>query len=154
MTANGGHLDVHADFNLHQSLGLERRINALIYLNRDWEEDYGGCLELWDIDMKECRVKVAPLFNRCVIFNTTSTSWHGHPEPSCHPRDTPRRSIAFYYYTATWEDARKSHTTHFKARPGSQDGFDWYVYGVGLAKDLLPPVLSRLASRIARKFRG
>lgn len=153
MTANGGHLDVHADFNLHQSLGLERRINALIYLNRDWREEYGGCLELWSRDMKECRAKLVPLFNRCVIFNTTSTSWHGHPEPVNHPQGMPRRSIAFYYYTATWNDSRRSHTTHFKARPGSYDSFDWRVYGIETMRDVLPPILYRAVARIARGLR-
>jgi Rps23 Pro-64 3,4-dihydroxylase Tpa1-like proline 4-hydroxylase len=153
MTANGGHLDVHADFNYHQSLGLERRINALIYLNDDWAEDYGGCLELWDLDMTGCQVKVAPLFNRCVIFNTTSTSWHGHPEPVNHPRGEPRRSIAFYYYTASWNDGRKAHTTHFKTRPGSRDRFDWNVFTHEMARDIMPPILYRTAVKIARSIR-
>ncbi len=154
MTGNGGHLDVHADFNYHQSLGLERRINALIYLNHDWREDYGGCLELWDRDMKQCRVKVEPLFNRCVIFNTTSTSWHGHPEPVDHPRGAKRRSIAFYYYTATWNDARKARMTRFKTRPGSADSTDWLVSAMETVKEVMPPILYRPAIRIAKKILG
>ena len=152
MTANGGHLDVHADFNYHQGLGLERRINMLVYLNDDWQEDYGGCLELWDLDMKECQVRIAPLFNRCVIFNTTSTSWHGHPVPVANPRGEPRRSIAFYYYTATWSEARKAHTTHFKTRPGSQDRFDWNVFAHETVRDMLPPILYRSMVKVARKI--
>lgn len=153
-TENGGHLAVHADFNLHRELGLERRINALIYLNRDWEESYGGCLELWDRDMKACSVKVGPDFNRCVIFNTTSTSWHGHPDPVNHPDGTPRRSLALYYYTASWDDSRFAHTTHFRARRGSRDSIDWRVYGVEAVRDLLPPVLYRAAARIKRGLFG
>lgn len=35
---NGGHLSIHADFNYHKPLNLERRLNVLVYLNRDWQE--------------------------------------------------------------------------------------------------------------------
>jgi hypothetical protein len=31
----GGHLNVHVDFNRHKRLKLDRRINFLLYLNRD-----------------------------------------------------------------------------------------------------------------------
>ena len=46
----GGFLKVHADFNHHSRLDLERRLNLLLYLNRDWREEWGGQLELWDTD--------------------------------------------------------------------------------------------------------
>lgn len=151
-TANGGHLDIHADFNLHPRLRLERRLNVLIYLNRDWTEDYGGCLELWDSSMKECLVKVVPRFNRCVIFNTTSASWHGHPEPVKHPDDIPRRSLALYYYTATWDDTRRSRSTKFQIRPDSRDTFDWQLRGREAVQEILPPLLYRTALKLARKL--
>ena len=51
VVANGGHLDIHADFYHHAKLNLERRINVLIYLNRDWQEDWGGSFEVWNDDM-------------------------------------------------------------------------------------------------------
>src|SRR5436305_1702034 len=44
----GGFLKVHADFNVHPKLKLDRRLNMLVYLNKDWPEEYGGHLELWD----------------------------------------------------------------------------------------------------------
>ncbi|XGB38807.1 MAG: 2OG-Fe(II) oxygenase [Cyanobacteria bacterium LVE1205-1] len=50
----GGLLKIHADFCRHYETGLDRRINILIYLNRDWQEEYGGHLQLWDSDMKRC----------------------------------------------------------------------------------------------------
>ena len=37
-TLPGGKLDVHLDFNRHRKLGLDRRVNVLIYLNEGWEE--------------------------------------------------------------------------------------------------------------------
>ena len=56
----GGFLKIHADFNFHPKLKLSRRINMLIYLNKEWKEDYGGHLELWDRKMENCKVKILP----------------------------------------------------------------------------------------------
>jgi hypothetical protein len=100
MILRDGFLSVHADFNVHAKLKLRRRLNVLIYLNREWAPEWGGDLELWERDMSACAVKIAPLFNRTVIFETTSTSFHGHPHPLGCPDDVLRRSIALYYYTA------------------------------------------------------
>lgn len=95
----GGILKVHADFNYLETLKLYRRINVLLYLNKDWREEYGGHIELWNKDMSACVQKIAPLFNRCVVFNTDSHSYHGHPHPLACPEGITRKSIAFYYYT-------------------------------------------------------
>jgi len=85
----GGNLEVHADFNYHEKLKLDRRINVLIYLNKDWKEEYGGHFELWNRDMTRAEQKILPLFNRCAIFSTTSYSYHGHPTPlACPPERT------------------------------------------------------------------
>ena len=98
-TSPGGYLKVHADFNKHPKFGLDRRLNLLIYLNEDWLPEYGGDLELWSEDMADCVHKIAPLAGRCVIFKTTSTSYHGHPHPLSCPPDRGRRSVALYYYS-------------------------------------------------------
>lgn len=150
-TTQGGHLSVHADFNVHKRLGLERRLNVLIYLNKDWEEGFGGELELWDREMKRCVQRIVPIFNRCVVFSTTSTSYHGHPAPVAHPRGKPRQSIALYYYTATW-DGFRAHTTQFKRRPESRDVVDWRVKGRELTDDFLPPILVRNLRRLSRRL--
>ena len=76
-----GLLKIHSDFNKHPSLDLDRRLNVLIYLNKDWKEEYGGHLEFWDKEMTSCREKVLPIFNKMVIFSTTDNSNHGHPDP-------------------------------------------------------------------------
>jgi Rps23 Pro-64 3,4-dihydroxylase Tpa1-like proline 4-hydroxylase len=99
ITDRGGLLRVHADFNKHPRFLWDRRINLLLYLNRDWQESYGGALELWDGTMSRCEKKIMPIGGRCVIFSTTSTSFHGHPHPLECPEDTSRKSIALYYYT-------------------------------------------------------
>jgi Rps23 Pro-64 3,4-dihydroxylase Tpa1-like proline 4-hydroxylase len=95
----GGLLRVHSDFRRHLSYNLERRLNLLLYLNEDWKEEYGGHLELWDARMESCVHRILPVVNRCVIFNTTEKSFHGHPRPLTCPAGVLRRSIALYYYT-------------------------------------------------------
>jgi hypothetical protein len=146
-TTQGGYLNIHADFNHHRPMDVERRINVLIYLNQDWEAEYGGQLELWNADMSLKVVSVVPAFNRCVIFNTDSKSFHGNPEPVAHPRALPRRSIALYYYTSTWADTKEEHTTRFRARAHTRDQLDWSVRSRELLRDLTPPALYRLLAR-------
>jgi len=118
----GGKLEVHADFNYHAKLKLDRRINVLIYLNKDWKEEYGGHFELWNRDMSQAEQKILPLFNRCAIFSTTSFSYHGHPTPLACPPDRTRKSIATYYYSngRPEEEAGEFHSTLFKERPGAK----------------------------------
>jgi hypothetical protein len=118
----GGHLKVHADFNRHPRTGLERRLNVLLYLNRDWREEYGGALELWSRDMSACVARILPVFNRCVVFSTTSTSFHGHPEPLNCPEGETRKSMALYYYSKERpaEEQAGEHNTLFQARPGEE----------------------------------
>src|SRR5271168_1643916 len=118
----GGNLEVHADFNYHTKLKLDRRINVLIYMNKDWKEEYGGHFELWNKDMTHAEQKILPLFNRCAIFSTTSTSYHGHPTPLACPPERTRKSIATYYYSngRPEEEIGESHSTLFQQRPGTE----------------------------------
>ncbi len=116
-SGKGGFLNIHADFTVHpHHRNWQRRVNVLVYLNKDWQEEWGGKLELWDTQMKACEIKVLPVFNRCVIFNTDADSYHGHPEPMTCPEDRFRRSIALYYYSV--EDKPFRRATYYQARPG------------------------------------
>jgi hypothetical protein len=150
VVANGGHLDIHADFNHHSKLDLERRINVLIYLNKDWQEAWGGSFEVWNPGMTSKAASFVPIFNRMVCFNTGSETWHGNPEPVANPDGEPRMSIALYYYTATWDSTRKSHSTLFKPRPGTTDKEDRVEARHATLRDVLPPVLYR---RIGHRLR-
>lgn len=150
--AQGGHLSIHSDFNHHVPMNLERRINVLIYLNRDWHDDYGSQLELWDVQMTKCVKSYKPSFNRCVIFNTTSMSHHGNPRPVQHPKSVPRRSIALYYYTATWDVTKRTHTTQFRVRPKSEDRPDREVRIREFLADWTPPALYRELARLRRRW--
>lgn len=149
-TKRGGHLGVHADFNIHDRLKVERRLNLLIYLNEDWDESYGGELELWNKDMSECAVRVKPVFGRAVIFSTALDSFHGHPDPLKCPPQRSRRSMATYYYTAAEEllPLLPKRTTNFRARSGSGDKRDWQVRRHHFVNDWIPPKLQRLAHRL------
>ncbi|MCC6000469.1 MAG: 2OG-Fe(II) oxygenase [Pararhodobacter sp.] len=151
VVANGGHLDIHADFNHHGKLNLERRLNVLIYLNRDWREEWGGSFEIWDRNMQEKLSSFVPQFNRMVCFSTGSDTWHGNPEPVNHPDGEPRQSIALYYYTSTWDTTRKAHTTLFRPRPGTADKKDRIIARHAVLQDILPPVIyRRLGHRLQR----
>ncbi|KAL7559900.1 hypothetical protein ACA910_007268 [Epithemia clementina (nom. ined.)] len=98
-TASGGNLDIHADFNRYQRFGLDRRVNAFVFLNPDWPDTYGGHLELWSRDMQSCSQKIRPALGRFVVFSSTDFSYHGHPQPLAAPAGRVRRSMALYYYT-------------------------------------------------------
>lgn len=144
-TRAGGHLGVHADFNIHHQLNVLRRINLLIYLNDDWSPDWHGEIELWDRGMTKCVKSALPLLGRAVIFNTDLDSFHGVPTPVACPPDRARRSIALYYYTAseTGLDTIPDRTTVFQKRPNSADKTDWAVMARHLAADWLPPAINR-----------
>ncbi len=112
----GDLLGIHADFNWHAKLKLHRRINVLIYLNPNWDDAWGGELELWDRSASRCVTRIAPRLNRAVVFNTRSDTFHGHPRPLACPEGVFRRSIAAYYYTAERpaDEVRAPHNTRYK----------------------------------------
>ncbi len=95
----GGVLGVHADFTRHSDYDLDRRVNVLVYLNKDWHDDYEGHLELWERDVSRCVKRIRPTAARCVIFNTDADSFHGHPRKLQCPEGVTRKSIALYYYS-------------------------------------------------------
>ncbi len=150
-TKRGGHLSVHADFNIHNRMKVVRRLNLLIYLNEDWDESFGGELELWDQKMTAKRASIAPTIGRAVVFNTDLNSFHGHPEPLNCPPERSRKSIATYYYTAPVDGIASvpRRTTVFKPRPESQDRVDWRIKAQHVWKDWAPPALRRMLSRSA-----
>ena len=125
----GGVLKIHTDFNRHPNLNLDRRINVLIYLNKNWEDSYGGHLELWDQNMSQCMKKILPSFNTMVIFSTTDFSNHGHPDPLNCPSEISRRSLALYYFSSGRPQNEiinkdKKNRTYFKNREGIKGDVD------------------------------
>ncbi len=149
---NGGHLDIHADFNLHSHMKVERRLNVLIYLNPGWQEAWGGSFEIWENDMSRKVKSFVPISNRMVCFSTSSTSMHGNPETVNNPNGDARHSIALYYYTATWDDTRVEHSTLFKPRPGTADKADRQELRHARIRDVLPPVIYRKIGHRLRRI--
>ena len=115
----GGLLKIHVDFNKHPKLSLDRRLNVLVYLNKDWQEEYGGHFELWNSDMDHCVKKILPQFNTLVVFTTNHISYHGHPDPLNCPEEISRKSLALYYYSngrPEHEIQNQTHSTLFAER--------------------------------------
>ena len=151
---NGGYLEVHADFNHLKKYNLERRINLLLYLNRDWKDEYNGHLELWHRSSMTKAKSVAPLFNRAVIFPTTQESLHGHPTPLSAPPGMARRSLALYYYTNTWEPAAHPHTTLYYISQKHKVRLRVSRIVRGFILDLIPPIFRKSVRAIKRAIKG
>jgi Rps23 Pro-64 3,4-dihydroxylase Tpa1-like proline 4-hydroxylase/glycosyltransferase involved in cell wall biosynthesis len=108
---SGGKLSIHADSRKHAINGNYRRLNLLVYLNKDWNKEWGGSLQLWDKDMTTMVQDIQPLFNRVVIFNTGADTYHGHPHPLNTPDNMSRISLALYYYTKENPDTEENSVT-------------------------------------------
>jgi hypothetical protein len=145
----GGKLGVHADFNKHRAFGLDRRLNLLLYLNKNWLPEYGGELQLWDREMTRCETKVAPLFNRVMVFGTTDFTNHGHPDPLSCPEDMTRKSLALYYFTngRPSHEVTGEHTTIFRPRGPEDTRLTTGQRMRGIIRDLVPPIIMRQFNR-------
>jgi len=151
---NGGYLEVHADFNHLKRYNLARRINLLLYLNKDWKDEYNGHLELWDRSTMTKRKAVAPVFNRAVIFSTVKEALHGHPTPLSAPSGVARRSLALYYYTNTWEPAVQAHTTLYYISQKHKVRIRVSRIVRGFILDLIPPIFRKTVRTIKRAIKG
>jgi hypothetical protein len=120
---NGQDLDAHVDFNRHPVQHWHRRLNLIVYLNREWEDGWGGSLQLHsDPRAADDRITtVTPLYNRAVIFETTEWSWHAFPpiDLPASRRELTRKSIALYFYTTERppEELADTHSTIYVDRP-------------------------------------
>jgi Rps23 Pro-64 3,4-dihydroxylase Tpa1-like proline 4-hydroxylase len=155
-TGPGGRLMLHTDLNRHP-LGrpFHQRYNLIFYINRDWEESFGGALELWDNHTDQCAEKIMPIANRLVLFDTGTSSIHGHPHPLTCPVDRRRNSLAVYYYVANrprdsgysgfqgqvrWFSTNQAENRQLKRMQARQ-----------FVKSLFPPILLDAARKIMRK---
>jgi len=109
-------------------------LNVLVYMNKDWKEEYEGSLELWDLSDKKkiLLAKYPPSFNACVIFETNEVSYHGHPKPLKTPTGINRKSIATYYYTRTRPEGEiaAEHNTMYVNTEGLRGQVKRFVSGV------------------------
>lgn len=148
----GGFLGLHYDFSTQQELRLDRRVNVLLYLNRDWRAEWGGQLELHpngriDADPQKT-VEIEPLFNRLVIFNTPH-ALHGHRRPIACPPDRARLCLSWYYYTAPPVPGWALHVSKVTF-PGGRDPARFAIKIFNL---LTPPIFLVLARAVGNAFR-
>lgn len=105
-----GTLAIHVDGTTHKTMNVKRRLNAILFLNNDWDDSWGGHHEQWVpkepnlhyLDEKqewECVRLIRPINNRLMIFTTNDHSWHGHTKPLNLPEGVSRKSLITYYYT-------------------------------------------------------
>ncbi|MDP4263023.1 MAG: 2OG-Fe(II) oxygenase [Bacteroidota bacterium] len=113
--ANHSFLDIHIDYNLHPIKKLHRKLNLIIFFNKQWEQGWGGHLELWDAEVKNCIQSIAPVFNRCVLFECSNISYHGYSRINV-PEGITRKSFYQYYFTPV-PDNISFHDTVFKPKP-------------------------------------
>ena len=117
-SGRGGFLNLHTDFsNHHYQKNWCRRVNLILYLNPDWQEEWGGAIEFWEKSMRCCAAKYPPLFNHAVIFTTCEGSFHGFPDPLQCPANVSRKSLALYYYTVEPIAQSGGRSTDYRARP-------------------------------------
>lgn len=114
-TKKGGRLNLHIDYAIHPMLRAERRLNVIIYLNKNWHSEWGGQLQLWHGKEKPEQqfASIEPTWNRAAIFATGSESWHGFPEPLTSPELTSRNSLAMYYCTFPSSDTPRRFKANF-----------------------------------------
>lgn len=137
---DGSYLDMHADFNVHPLHDdWLRRLNILLYLNHDWQDEWGGSLLVKARPEDEPRA-IAPLFNRAVIMETNDHTYHGYPKMTLPPGVT-RRSIAAYAYERVAPGSVKSRTT------------GWVPEDAGLAKRIVARNYDSLV-RVKNRFFG
>ncbi|QIV94859.1 2OG-Fe(II) oxygenase [Allofrancisella frigidaquae] len=97
----GGQLAIHVDGTWNDDIRMYRRVNVIVFLNKNWKEEYGGYLEFWDKDLTYCVDKIPPVFNNMVLFNTSDLTQHGHPHKLQCPENMSRKSLILYYYTSS-----------------------------------------------------
>jgi 2OG-Fe(II) oxygenase superfamily len=141
----GGFFAVHVDRNVAYSTGLVRRLALMLYLNKGWKTEFGGQFELWNETGTQRVKSVEPVFNRCLIFEVTDTSYHGLPVPVACPPGQTRNSFAVYYHTvAKPGEGEKAHSSVYAPTSIRRKSFS----ALSLAKDLTPPLLLRTAKKL------
>jgi hypothetical protein len=113
----GGKLDMHLDYSIHPITKKERRVNLIIYMTKDWKEEWNGDNQLWDEAFTGPVKRIYPVFNRAILFRTSDISYHGMPTPMLCPEDTGRKSIAIYYVSEPRPDAAPRYKAQFRGLP-------------------------------------
>lgn len=144
----GGRFGIHRDFNRHIRSGLQNEMVMITYLNKSWQPEWNGALELWDPTATRCVTSIEPEFGRTILMRHGRNSFHGHPRPLTPPEGVTRRSLASYYYSNHYAkiDREARHASLFLLKSSSDK-----VRQVG--KAVMPPVLWEVISKLVRYIR-
>ena len=156
-TGPGGRLMIHLDASRHPNKDLRQVINCLYYCTPDWDEAWGGHLELWsekDGKAQECVTKIAPLFNRLAVFYTGAKSFHGHPRPLTCPQGVRRNSLAIYQYTTDETQADIGYTNFVEWAPVTEHDKRSITHRVKAGiREHLPTGAVNVIAKGVRKFK-
>lgn len=143
----GGYLHVHADGNWNNRLNVERRLKLLLYINKDWKEEYRGALELWDSHMAACQERILPTFNRLVFLDVASGGHHGVPDILNCPADLTRKVVSMTYCLAPPGRSLRERPHQFRRRPGDKAR----LTGAAVYRMLTPPILQIQLDKLRAK---
>jgi len=113
-TEQGAKLSLHCDFNWAKHIKLNRSVNAILYLTKDWQKQWNGDLQFWNHDKSECIEKLYPLPNRLIFWKYDKDLWHGMPKSLANPTDNPRDQICVWYYTSNDKPKNNPQTSRSK----------------------------------------
>jgi hypothetical protein len=153
-TGRGGRLMIHADASRHQNPKFQQLLNMIYYVTPDWQEEWGGHLELWSPDRSECVRRITPKFNSVLVFFSGTKSYHGHPHPLTTPKGIRRNSLSAYFYTTHVSPENKLDTYRNYAewvRTNDLDRNKWLVHWGKATVRLFPsPRVNRAATMVRR----
>lgn len=124
---NKDFLDIHCDAGIHPICKKRKYLTLGIYLSKNWKEENGGHLELWQGDsiinnhckLDSCIVKILPSFNKLILFTCNDKSWHGNPVPVNIKNNEERIFLTISYLTDnSLQDIKNNNDkAYFIARP-------------------------------------
>ncbi len=116
LMGQGHFLNPHLDNSHDKDRERWRILNLLYYVSPDWEDSFGGQLELWPKGLDHAPISIACRFNRLVVMATHQQSWHSVRK--IESSEQLRCCVSNYYFSKTPidQDAR-FHVTSFRGRP-------------------------------------
>jgi len=115
MMGNKQFLNPHLDNSHDKDRELWRVLNLLYYITPNWEEEYGGNLELWPNGLSKPQITIHSKFNRLAIMATHNGSLH-----SVSPVvfEGFRCCVSNYYFSKNpLLETDDFHVTSFRGRP-------------------------------------
>lgn len=109
----GSYLGLHVDFNWNNTLKLNRKFNLLFYLNKEWKEEWGGELEIWNFEKTKLESKILPMPNRLIFWEHDERLVHGYPTPIKSPSGVERQNLMVLYYTSNGSPEAEPHKSIF-----------------------------------------